>query len=117
VAAKHVDRGFHGLPVLAEARTASRARVLRVCGGMGTRRWRGGGLAGANLRRAGVRRRQLPQAGRRGSGGLLTWRGSPEDGCRSCRVAGRKSGNNPRRTDDPYAGDAGAVVTKKVLTP
>jgi hypothetical protein len=35
-------------------------------------------------------------------------------------LVGRLGGspvNNPRRTDDPYAGDLGAVVTKKMLTP
>jgi hypothetical protein len=95
VAAKHVDGGFHGRPVLAEARTAPRAQVLLVGGGIGTRRWCGGELAGANLCIADVRRRQIPQACRRGSGGLRTWRGSPEDGCRSCRAAGRKPGQQP----------------------
>jgi hypothetical protein len=50
MAAKHVDGGFLGRPVLAEVRTASRARVLLVGGGIGTRRWRRGELAEADLR-------------------------------------------------------------------
>jgi hypothetical protein len=38
VAAKCVNVGFLGRPVLVEVRAASRARVLPVGGGMGTRR-------------------------------------------------------------------------------
>jgi hypothetical protein len=68
MAAKRVDGGFLGRPVLAEVRTASRARVLLVGGGIGTRRWRRGELAEADLRRDGVRRRRIPQA-------MQTWLG------------------------------------------
>ena len=38
VAVKSVNVGFLGRPVLVEVRAASRARVLPVGGGMGTRR-------------------------------------------------------------------------------
>jgi hypothetical protein len=31
----------------------------------------------------------------RGSGGVRTWRDSPEDSCRSCRAAGRRPGQQP----------------------
>jgi hypothetical protein len=68
VAAKHVNVGFLGRPVLVEVRTASRARVLPVCGGIGTRRGRRGELVGADLREDGVRRRRIPQV-------MQTWLG------------------------------------------
>jgi hypothetical protein len=68
VAAKRVDGGFVSRPVLAEVHTASRAWVLLVGSGIGTRRWRRGELARADLRRDGVRWRWIPQA-------MQTWLG------------------------------------------
>jgi hypothetical protein len=68
VAAKRMNIGFLGRPVLVEARTTSHARVLPVGGGIGTRRGRGGELVGADLRRDGVRQRRIPQV-------MQTWLG------------------------------------------
>jgi hypothetical protein len=68
MAAKRVNVGFLCRPVLVEVRMASRARVLPVGGGIGTRRGRRGELVGADLRRDCVRWRWIPQV-------MQTWLG------------------------------------------
>jgi hypothetical protein len=57
----------------------------------------------------------------RGSGGVRTWRDSPEDSCRSCRAAGRRPGQQPtprgrsvrrRFRRGRYKGDADTVTPR-----